>query len=236
MGRSSVVVQIVTESTGNIAPVNTRNALIDIGFDQNNVNIHHQGSTPPECDVIVICRGIRTQELYDNVIKEAFESGTPVIFGSANVNTGEDVGLSATFADLTGGWMVLSQSVLFLKVTNNTHPITLSFNENELFRYVSDQDFRFALPDGDDLYDSALCDLTNSGGDNLEIVDVVPIEAGHIDLKGNPTPARCVLFGNVYGRVGYTEDGKELIGAAMDWVVSAPQPSSRTTPLMWSAF
>jgi len=227
MSRADTVIALVANSTQHGTATNTRNALVSAGFTLSNILTTAESGTIPACDIIVICRGIATQALYDSKIKPAFESGTPVIFGSANVSQGGQ-SIAATYANLTGVWTITSSSMRFVNILDNTHPITTG-QATGVGEFCTGATFSMYLQSDAPLYSQVLAESPAGNGG-----DIIPLEAGHVDLLGNPTAARCVLFGNVYGFTTYTQLGIDLIGASIDWALGGGDPpaSRRRSPLM----
>ena len=234
MSRADTVIALVVIDTGHGATSNTRDALVSAGFTLSNILTTADSTATPACDIIVICRGISTQTLYDNRIKTAFESGTPVIFGSANgVNQGTGRNMAATFAKLTGGWNVTQTDTADVVVEDNAHPITDGQSLGQQAYYTANN-WTMQLPDAATLSGQALLAMPDGIHSTMtNTVDLIPLEEGHLDLLGNPTAARCVLLGNVYGgQSAYTQLGIDLIGASIDWALEPIGGARRRSPLL----
>ena len=213
MDRATKTVAVVTNTTSHAAATNTRNAIISAGYASANVTLVAEAGTIPAADVIVIARGILTQELYDAKIAPAFEAGTPVIFGSANALFNTKY-ISASFARLTGSFQVGETDLTSLWVHNNEHFITAGQALGTGAFYTANN-WSFFIPSINEVYASALLRQSETGAG-----DLVPLEAGHLNLDGVATAARAVLFGNIYGgQSTYTQLGIDLIGNAIEWAL-----------------
>lgn len=221
VGRSNVTITMIVNSTSHSATTNTEQALLDAGFLQENITIHADGAAnPPDADIVLIVRAVDTQTDWDRV-SPLWEGGTPVIFGQGNgLTAGTGRSLPSTFADITGTFTVDAFSADEEKIINNTHTIT-SDNSLGLLVFNEAENYCAAIDDGANYLGTALAtgdpDATIN---NLKTIIAVP--AGTEFLSSTETtPAKSVVWGNLYGGQGaYTADGAELLAKMIEWCIS----------------
>ncbi|MCH4563334.1 hypothetical protein MKP05_09350 [Halomonas sp. EGI 63088] len=216
--RGSVTIALVADNTTHASATNTKQALLDAGFLDGNLNIVNDDSAPPSADIVVVCRACATQTETDNVLS-AFSAGTPVVWGSAPTTAGTGRSMGSTFANLTGTITVAQDTDGYDggDVIDADHHITSPFGLGQTVWY-SGANWGFVVDNGASFVGTL---LANGDPDVLALADnaaLIAIEAGTNDLLGNPTPARAVVWTNLYGgQTAYTADGAELLARSIEW-------------------
>ncbi len=212
------VVLVVNDDTHD-ATTNTRQALIDGGFDADRITVAEDSGTIPAGDVIVVCRALDTQADTDKVLAH-WANGIPVVWGSINgVLPGTGLSGASTFADLTGTFEVVSNSpgIDGIDVTDATHYITSPFGLGQTVMFAG-ADYGYALDTGASFVGTKLADADPDHADVAGQASLIAVEAGTNDLLGNPTPARSVVWGDIYaGQSAYSADGVTLLSRIVQW-------------------
>lgn len=218
--RDTVTIALVVADSGHAATTNTKQALLDAGFLDGNITVHTDTTSPPASDIIVVSRGVDTQADWD-LISPEWDSGTPVILGSANgLPAGIGHSMAATFANLTGTFAVddSSPGTNENDIVDNFNYITQTFPLGKIEIY-SAQNFGFSVEEGQVFAGTHLADADPEGGGNVSgNPTLIAMNAGAPDLQGNATPAKSVVWGDLYGgQSTYTADGAELLARCIDW-------------------
>lgn len=219
--RNGVTVALVVADTGHNATTNTKQALLDAGFLDANISLSLDTLAPPGADIIVICRACETQAKWNN-IKPAWDAGTPVVFGAGALGFGAGGTLASTLANLTGTATVTDTQAMNEEfIVDNTPYITTPFDPGPL-TVTGANSYGFALDNGAAYVGTLLAtgdpDMSHTAGETT----LVMIPAQTLDLVSNPTPARSVVWTNLYGgQSAYSADGAELLARCIDWCLTA---------------
>lgn len=216
--RSEVSVVMVVESPSHGATINTKQALLDAGFLDANITIHQDTTAPPAADIILICRAIDSQSDWD-MVAPAWQSGTPVIFGSKNGQTDQsNQDHAATYAGLANQfYAATSSSYDSINVFCNTHYITAHMALGENLFYTGTTNYMYALSAPGNHVGFTMAYSDNSGAE-LNNPTLVAIEKGTEDLNGNNVPVRSVILADLYGGQNpYTVAGREVIARSIEW-------------------
>lgn len=216
--RDTVTIALVVADPAHAATTNTKQALIDAGFLDGNITVHTDTTAPPSSDIIVICRGVNTQGDWD-LISPAWDSGTPVVLGFADgVTAGTGRSMSATFANLTGTFGVDNFAVDEIDIIDNSHYITQPFSLGRLV-ILEDLNFGAAVDDGESFVGTRLANSDpDAGVDIAGNPTLIFVPAGTPDLQSNATPAKAVVWGDLYGgQSAYTADGADVLARCIDW-------------------
>lgn len=212
------VVLVVADDTHD-ATTNTRQALIDGGFDADRITVVEETATIPAGDIIVISRAIDSQADADKIITH-WGNGIPVVWGSIDgVTAGTGRSGGSTFADLTGTFEVVSSSpgIDGADITDATHYITSPFGLGQTVMFTG-ANYGYALDTGASFVGAKLADADPDHADVAGQASLIAVEAGTNDLLGNPTPARSVVWGDLYGgQTAYSADGVTLLSRIVQW-------------------
>ncbi len=211
------VVLVVADDT-HAATTNTKQALVDAGFDADRITVVEDSGTIPAGDVIVVCRALDTQADTDKVLAH-WANGIPVVWGSADTTLGVGRQTGSTFADLTGAFEVVSNSpgIDGADITDATHYITSPFGTGQTVMFGG-ANYGYALDGGASFVGTKLADADPDNADVAGQASLIAVEAGTNDLVGNPTPARSVVWGNLYGNpTAYSADGVTLLSRIVQW-------------------
>ncbi len=213
---TTTVVLRVNDDT-HAATTNTKQALLDAGFLDANITVSPESEAVPDGDIILLCRAGATQAAVDPIITK-WQAGTPVVWGSANaITAGTGRSVSSTFADLTGTWTAESASTNDNVIVTNGHPITEPFSVGRL-GILTNLNYGIALDAGAPYVGTLLATGDENSATLADNPTLIAVEAGTNDLLGSPTPARSVVWGDLYGgQSAYNADGAELLGRIIDW-------------------
>jgi len=218
--RGSTQLAIVVASTTHGATENTQQALLDAGFLDDNIALVEEGDPIPPVHAILVVRGVGTQAQVD-VVQAAHAKGVPVCWGSTpGGGSGSGVTMGATLARLTGTWTAASSADGYDgdAILDVAHPVIDPLEPGKTVLFTGGN-WGYSLDDGAAFVGTLLAngdpDVTALAGNAA----LIAIEAGTNDLDANPTPARSVVWTNLYGgQSEYTEAGREYLARIIEWL------------------
>ena len=223
--RDQMVVVLVADniSTPPSSLANTRTALVNAGFDTNNIIDYEadSGSPVPACDVIFIVHAGSLSATW-SAIATAWQSGTPVLLGHTDgsvSNTTVSI-TAATNANVSELWSIWNGNMSGLSVVSTSHYITNALTNSVEALFTTNFSPWFALPAGQSFVGTELLRSDPAVSGNLDGMMLAAIESGTLDLSSDPTPARAVAA-PVFTPNGmtYSATGEEVVARCIEWLV-----------------
>lgn len=223
--RDQMVVVLVVDDLGTppSSLANTRTALVNAGFDTNNIIDYDadSGSPVPACDVIFIVHAGSVSSTW-SAIESAWQAGTPVLLGhtDGSVSNTTTATTAATSANVSELWSIWNGDMNGLSVVSTSHYITNTLTNSVEAMFTTTFSPWIALPAAQSFVGTELLRSDPAVSGSLDGMMLAAIEAGTLDLSSNPTPARSVAA-PVFSPNGmaYSATGGEVAARCLEWLV-----------------
>lgn len=228
---------LVTADTTHVAATNTRDALTSLGHT---VTLYAQGAVTATnlaaYDVILCPRVGVDQTTLAGYLRAYIDQDIPVLAGLPQATVP-----APGPATLTGGIGQLLSMYTSEELGDGRgpsiyapgpHPVLAGFTVPGDITVYSSTDFLSAVNQASAYVGTLVTQLTSA--DNKPTV--LLIESGTLDLTGQAYGARCGFIGWLYGRNGYSADGKTLLDAILTWAVARPGVMAAATDPIVAAF